>query len=302
MALYFQDEDGEALISKLKNYYNARKIKYNPAKPFVFVCGGDRKNVNSYREKFLHYSKTNLKDYAVFLAEDALSQLSTDGKYTYVNIVEFEEVIANLSDCVIIFPESPGSFAEVGYFSAKKEIRKNLLIVNHIDFQQDSFLNAGPFHLIDSHSDFRSIILLDFNSETLTFDHVRDRLNARIKHVKQNKSLGKKGFKEMDDKEKIFSILSVIEILNPINLKNLIYYLYPLFGGYEYSKRVNQYIAILLEGGFIERKNIDGQDFFFASAIGREQLIFEFDIAELRLEIMNKYHQLDIYELSEALK
>jgi len=44
----------------------------------------------------------------------------------FLNLSQFEYVLAAVADCVVIIPESVGSWAETGYFSAIAGIRKNV--------------------------------------------------------------------------------------------------------------------------------------------------------------------------------
>lgn len=94
------------------------------------------------RTKFVEYARDNLSHLRVFLAENAYKDLISNQRSGFRNVAEFEDIIAGISDCTIIFPESPGSFSEVGYFAKNEKIRKKLLIVNNLSLQaRDSFLS-----------------------------------------------------------------------------------------------------------------------------------------------------------------
>lgn len=84
-----------------------------------------------------------------------------------LDLAEFEAILTEISDCTIIFPESPGSYAETGYFSAKKPLREKLLVASPLKFQtEESFLNRGPFQAIDRDSAFKNCLWIgdDFSA------------------------------------------------------------------------------------------------------------------------------------------
>jgi hypothetical protein len=120
---------------------------------FVFVCGGKIGNgETSLRQQFIQWAEHNLPNFICLLAEDALKDGFVVGRRKFIDLARFESVIAGIADCVLIFPESPGSFAETGFFSNSKKIRDKTLVINPIDKQKDSFLNMGPIHTIDRFS------------------------------------------------------------------------------------------------------------------------------------------------------
>ena len=93
------------------------------------------------------------------------------------NLAKFEEILANISDCIIIFPESAGSFAETGYFS-KTNIKNRTLIVNCSNEQGESFLNLGPIDLVSKASIFGQTVLL--NSKNPDFSIIKERLKVLL--------------------------------------------------------------------------------------------------------------------------
>ena len=83
---------------------------------------------------------------SVVLAEKA-NQLYRDTNYT--DLISFEEDIAKISTMVLVIVESPGSFAEVGAFSANDTIRKSLTILMQEKYAEgESFIRFGPVERI----------------------------------------------------------------------------------------------------------------------------------------------------------
>ena len=68
----------------------------------------------------------------VFLAEAAATDVLEYHRPRFLNLAEFERALANIADCILIFPESPGSLSELGYFAAFDELRQKCLIVNDL--------------------------------------------------------------------------------------------------------------------------------------------------------------------------
>ncbi|KAB7739266.1 hypothetical protein F2P47_12555 [Parvibaculum sedimenti] len=148
----------------------------------VFVCGGSA--AKDMRPRFLSYATEELPHLRTFLAEVAQKDYITHPEPAFHNIAEFEDIIGEVSDCVVLFPESPGSYAELGYFAKNEELRKKLLVVNRTDLQgQDSFIALGPIELIDRHSNFRPAIQLQYKKKP-QFHLIKERIEKRIERTR----------------------------------------------------------------------------------------------------------------------
>lgn len=65
----------------------------------------------------------------------------------FQDLLEFEEHIAALCACVLIFVESPGSIAELGSFAVMRHLASRLLVVCEQKFESGadpSFIFLGP--------------------------------------------------------------------------------------------------------------------------------------------------------------
>ena len=162
MDIQFAHPGGKTLLEEVGNVFKAEKVFERKNRHIVFVCGGSSTpGSNTLRSRFLAYARENLPNAIIVLAEDAYKEGSTSG-LQFIDLGIFEELIAGVSDCVVIFPESVGSYAELGYFAkAKNEILQKLLIVNlHAEHARDSFLNLGPIHSINRKSGLRPTIAI----------------------------------------------------------------------------------------------------------------------------------------------
>lgn len=198
----FQHPLGRELLKRVGYLFQSDKTYILRDSNIVFVCGGPI-DKETMRKRFLEFGKTELPHLRLFLAEDAERDYVTNVEADLHNVAEFEEIIGHISDCLIIFPESPGSFAELGYFSKNPELNKKTLIVNDTDLQgQDSFIRRGPIHLIDTVSKFRNEIQITYG-ETANFSLVKERLEARIVG-KKRKRFDVKKYSDLTFRDKFF--------------------------------------------------------------------------------------------------
>jgi hypothetical protein len=71
-------------------------------------------------------------------------------KKTY-DLLALEEILAQSVDAIVIFPESPGSFAELGAFSGNESLRQKTICVCEEAYKTAlSFINVGPIKILKS--------------------------------------------------------------------------------------------------------------------------------------------------------
>ena len=153
------DKAAKNLLLELRGVFLEKEIFFALGRHIVFVCGGTKRN--SFRSRFLTYVKNHRPDLKTFLAEDAVKNLLSHRKAEFINLAQFEDLIASVFDSILVFPESSGSIAELGFFSNSLKLQKKILVVNDSQLQGDSFINLGPVAIIDSKSVFRPTIYLD---------------------------------------------------------------------------------------------------------------------------------------------
>jgi len=117
---------------------------------FVFLCGGAIESSDATIASARHYAlgrtdgQGKIAGHKVVIAERMTSLLQGDD---FHDLLEFEEHIAALCACVLIFVESPGSIAELGSFSVMKHLAPRLLVVCEQRFESNvapSFIFLGP--------------------------------------------------------------------------------------------------------------------------------------------------------------
>ena len=118
-----------------------------------------------------------LGDREIVLAED-FTRLSVFSAH-YKDILEFESDLAQITELIILFCESAGSFAELGSFASVDEIAKRLLVVLR-DFyaNANSFITLGPITNLRNHHQFSVFIIEDEVIGIVGDSHAAIDLNA----------------------------------------------------------------------------------------------------------------------------
>lgn len=147
---------------------------YSPD-PFVLLCGGERSGVDidkpkSLRDAFLKSDfYKSIKNAEVRQIEDIREYFDKDSPYN--ELFTFERHIAQLSDLVLLFSESPGSFAELGAFASHADIaNKTLVVIQQKYLGKDSFIAKGPIAYLSDVSE-KSVFSLTNSSIGLRGNH-----------------------------------------------------------------------------------------------------------------------------------
>lgn len=87
------------------------------------------------------------------------------------NLALFENQLANFVDLIVMFPNSPGSFAELGMFAADKFIGKKLLLVQQPAHKSStSFIGRGPVALAAQRSS--TVVYIDYSDRVNILESV----------------------------------------------------------------------------------------------------------------------------------
>jgi hypothetical protein len=144
-------------ISKTEYKALAEKIKDDFFKPIntfktsLFLCGADITLKNKVRFKIAEEFKDfwNAFRFDIIYPEDIFDELLYSSKRK--DLLSLENLLAKSVDIVLIVPESPGSFAELGAFANNPILRKQIVCVLDKKYKKKkSFINQGPIKLIKS--------------------------------------------------------------------------------------------------------------------------------------------------------
>lgn len=145
----------------------------------IFLCGGDI-NADTIRKKVNAYLKSE-KCIMIFYPEKVFVEyFNLNNKADYLTL---ETILAENVDFICIICESPGSIAELGAFSANKDVRPKIIAMIDKKFEKDeSFINLGPVKHLLSHN--KSSVKY-YNDENL--EKICNKLRTQFKqHLKES--------------------------------------------------------------------------------------------------------------------
>jgi hypothetical protein len=297
----FQHPRATALLGEVRNAFEKKPIFQRREKPVIFLCGGPLKSrKKTMRRDFLRWSNTNFPEIVTLLAEDAYKHTNIYDQPETVNLSEFEKIISTISDCVLLFPESEGSFAELGLFSGFAEVRKKILVANAIGYQaQDSFINLGPIKTIDHNSYLSPTIQIAKRNGQFDFEPLRVRLE-RLTHRTYRKSFRYASYRDLDYLGKFLVTLEIISICHYVSFESLSYCIRFAFGTTN-QKHLRRTLSILAGAGYIKR-----HDQFFSLIRGKRSLL-EFEdirIDDIKARILEYYerHRPDLFKGYQRLR
>ena len=153
-------------ISKADCIRLSQKIRddiYKPAYTFkttVFLCGADINQKDKIRFQIAEALKWEFW-YDIIYPEDIFDELLYSSKTK--DLLSLEGLLADSVDALVIIPESPGSFVELGAFANDEKLRKKLICVVDKKYKKDkSFINQGPLKLVKKANPF-GLVFIDPN-------------------------------------------------------------------------------------------------------------------------------------------
>jgi hypothetical protein len=256
----------------------------------VFVCGGpveaEGSPPNTMRRHFLDYAKIHLDHLRIFLAENAERDFITHDEPEFHNIAEFEELIAEVSDCIVIFPESAGSYAELGFFSKNENLRVKILVAPDATRQgDDSFMHRGPINLIDKNSKFSPAVQIDYSNHT--FEPIKQRLEKRIIGRKR-KQFTFTTYANLSVREKLFAICEILKIFSALSFEGVNYAFRSIFSNVS-QHEVKRLLSILIAAGLVRRIDSEEQHLYFEPQQSSFMEFDNFNLIEIQVEILDYY-------------
>jgi hypothetical protein len=285
----FSHPSSDKLLRKVFDVFSSKKVFQRKNRHIIFVCGGSvQPRSRSMRHRFLKYSRDSIENFRFFLAEAATQDLTQHGEPQFINIADFETLVAEVSDCILLFPESAGSIAEIGFFANSTKAVKKLLVVNDLTMQSDSFINIGLIDRINNKSIFRPIIITRYNQPD--FPQIRERLISRLP-AKTGKKFDFIKYYELNVQQRLFVIFQLIYIFKALKYESIIKSLTTIFGHIDNETEINHLISILVAAKYLERRG-DDLEYFIPSAGAEPFLEFRnFDIQELQADVVAFYEE-----------
>ena len=252
------------------------KLHVQAPTEIIFLCGGPYTDIAetataSMRDAFLKvvaHPAVGKRD--VVLAEN-FTRLSVFAAY-YEDILEFETDLAQITELILLFCESAGSFTELGSFASIPEIAARLLVViRDFHWKEDSFIKLGPLrYLIRLHE--RSVFVLEDEVVGITGDSVSainlenfktaldEPLRARLSEAKEPSTFdgGRAG-------HVIKLIVGLIQEYGALEASEILELL-PLFGVHLDDRRLKAYLLCATTVDWVVEHKKGFRDFIVAKA------------------------------------
>jgi hypothetical protein len=157
-----------------------------------------QKKIVSGRTQFFNYLKTKKETHFNFITIENLYKDLREHAFTSkgvqlekIKLAELEYIAIKNASSVLIFPESPGSFAELGYFSAREETRQKIVVSNRIDHHaQQSYVNS-IVDLIHEKKEIKPIIYIDNDGDKYFEQYIKSILNSYTDYKEEVYKKGK---------------------------------------------------------------------------------------------------------------
>lgn len=204
------DKECKFLAEQIKNNI----FNKNDYRTSIFLCGADISNVNTTRYKVsqLFEDWWSRYFYRIYYPEDIFDELlySSESK----DLLSLENLLAKSVDTIIMIPESPGSFAELGAFANDESLRKKMICILDIKYKKNkSFINQGPVKLVKN-----------VNSEHVLFldlKNIHREKKIIQKTVKNLATKNNKSYREVSLLQADTFILPILYLLEPIDKQTI---------------------------------------------------------------------------------
>jgi hypothetical protein len=244
----------EALLADLLSPAFARDgFRVHRGRPLTFVCGGNNYGATlALRHQFLREIGKAPPRILPVLAERAFPHQLIEQ-----NLHKFETFLAKVADCVLIFVESPGSFAETGMFAALSNVVPKTLVVNTCqEAARDSFLNRGPIKLIRKKSRFETV--LDLPNKAVTAADANNILDAiHLSYPKFKKALvfhPLKKFTDLDLRLQLASVYVAVTLIHAGSESLVTSILRSRFGAVD-QEAVERFLSVLTSINLLGRED-----------------------------------------------
>jgi hypothetical protein len=276
---------GLAVLERIRGLFADREVFRRNDVPFVFVCGGPT-NTESLRKRFLEWSSAALPRVVMVLAEHAFEDTLFHTPPQTYNLSVFESLIADISDCVIVFPESPGAYAEMGFFSATK-IRSKVLVVNDLRYQaKESFVRLGPIDTFDSKSFLRSTLHVRTDDPAgVDFSPIGERLGRLMKRRNRRRLKHSTG-DSLSRLEKFLIVLEMIHLIQVASLVELQHCLSVAIGKFR-TAELKQLLSILVGSKCVNR--VDDEFYVLGKEVSSGLEFSGVDVRDVKASVLLYY-------------
>jgi hypothetical protein len=303
---------GIKLANVLKGSLDTLNVVVRPFDGFIFLCGGAIESKAETVASARHYALSRMDKSGsiagrrVVIAEKMTTLMQGDD---YNDLLEFEEHIAALCACVLIFVESPGSIAELGSFSVMRNLAPRLLVVCEQNFESNvspSFIFLGPLaslrrrrnesvQMFPISSEKEGVLGTDSELLDECWEYIEEAVINSIRRPIPESKLDKNELSHQ-----MVLVASLIDLLVAIKVGELEEVLH-LFDLYLHGKPLRRILRILEQFELISAKTY-GNDQFYHSALRQPLVNFKphpdsgvqlFDSVRFKIGMLNRFEEDD---------
>ena len=225
-------------ISRIRDHLEKRDFRYITYPKFFFLCGKgfDKSDKNAYRNSnrgiLQSYIERLLPDAKIVLSE----QMWEDGFDQCIDLLVFEEFLAEVSDVIFLFVESPGAFCELGAFAyADALFSDKLIIIMDEKYRSSrSFISTGP--VLKAKLDGSRVVYAPINNGALlSSSELRYEITSLVDSIKTRQTPMNKRFVNRETNVYINSfiteIIELLKLVQPIPVRDIVP-LYKLIKGF----------------------------------------------------------------------
>lgn len=214
----------------------------------IVVCGGEisvqsGREYVSARNRFLTVTAASYSSLSrdVLLPEE-IKEWNHDA--VYGDLLDFEMDLAHLTSAILLFPESPGSIAELGSFSCIPSLAEKLLLVIKAGHYLDkSFIALGPIRHIENLYSRDNILTFNYLTNQDFDPAIPDLVEAIQAHRKKQPRT--EAFSSQSTKHALLLIADLVELFVVLRESEIVTWLSRYFNIPITSKQLRRYLFIL---------------------------------------------------------
>ena len=218
----------DGLMTSIKAHLDNETSRFITYPKFVFLCG---KKIDSEKETYETSNRGTIQRALQSKSNNIFFVLSEklweDDFDSNIDLLTFEDFLAEVSDSIILLVESPGSFCELGAFSYSHRLfTEKLMIIIDEKYKNDkSFIMSGP--VAKAKKEGAKVVFASLEGALLDSIELRTTLDELIEQLSSKTFAANK---RTPNKEKdnvlistfVLEILELIKLLQPISRKKLI--------------------------------------------------------------------------------
>ncbi|TXG77972.1 MAG: hypothetical protein E6R11_05710 [Rhodocyclaceae bacterium] len=203
-------------IEAFKSAISVPATRVSNLPPIVLVFGGPLGDAqNSARQMFLNW--TLAKGHTINSLLRTPEQFNDWNEFEgYSNLIDFERDAGNLTQAIVLFSESEGSFAELGAFCMDNVLSERLFVViARQHYNAGSFIAKGPIKKIELLHGLPVCVV-----ETLMPNAITDQLPEIAIALEEKVKTGPRtqAFEPMRDRDQFLMVADLIELFGAVTL------------------------------------------------------------------------------------